>query len=35
VSQGYDKGLAIFTVARGGLMYEAALGGQKYTYEKL
>jgi lipid-binding SYLF domain-containing protein len=31
-SHGYRKGMAIFTVAKGGLMYEAALGGQKYTY---
>ena len=31
VSGGYRKGMAIFTVAKGGLMYEAALGGQKYT----
>jgi Las17-binding protein actin regulator len=29
---GYRKGMAIFTVAKGGLMYEAALGGQKYSY---
>ena len=32
VSRGYRKGMAIFTVAKGGLMYEAALGGQKYSY---
>jgi hypothetical protein len=24
--------MAIFTVAKGGLMYEATLGGQKYSY---
>jgi lipid-binding SYLF domain-containing protein len=29
---GYHKGLAIFTVAKGGLMYEASVGGQKFTY---
>jgi lipid-binding SYLF domain-containing protein len=29
---GYRKGMAIFTIAKGGLMYEATLGGQKYTY---
>lgn len=33
VSGGYRKGMAIFTVAKGGLMYEATLGGQKYKYE--
>jgi lipid-binding SYLF domain-containing protein len=32
---GYRKGMAIFTIARGGLMYEAALGGQKYSYTPL
>jgi len=33
VSAGYDKGMAVFTVAKGGLMYEAAIAGQKYSYE--
>ena len=32
-SLGYRKGMAIFTVATGGLMYEASLGGQKYSYK--
>ena len=32
VSGGYRKGMAVFTVAKGGLMYEATLGGQKYSY---
>ena len=32
---GYRKGMAIFTIARGGLMWEAALGGQKYSYTPL
>ena len=32
---GYRKGMAIFTIAKGGLMYEAALGGQKYSYTPL
>jgi len=32
-SLGYRKGMAIFTVAKGGLMYEATLGGQKYSYK--
>jgi len=31
----YHKGTAVFTVAKGGLMYEAALGGQKFTYKAL
>lgn len=29
----YNKGMATFTVAKGGLMYEAVLGGQKFTYK--
>ena len=28
----YTKGMATFTVAKGGLMYEASIGGQKFTY---
>jgi lipid-binding SYLF domain-containing protein len=32
---GYRKGMAIFTIARGGLMYEAVVGGQKFTYKPL
>ncbi len=32
VHGGYRKGMAIFTIARGGLMYEASLGGQKFNY---
>ncbi len=31
-SRGYHKGMAVFTVAKGGLMYEAAIAGQKYSY---
>ncbi len=31
----YYKGMATFTVAKGGLMYEASLGGQKFTYTPL
>ena len=31
-SGGYRKGMAIFTIATGGLMFEASLGGQKFTY---
>ena len=32
VSSGYRKGLSIFTVAKGGAMYEATLGGQKFKF---
>lgn len=28
----YHKGMAVFTVAKGGLMYEASIGGQEYKY---
>jgi len=31
----YYRGMAIFTVAKGGLMYEATIGGQKFRYKKL
>ena len=29
----YRKGMAVFTVAKGGLMYQAAVGGQKFKYK--
>ena len=29
----YHKGMAMFTVAKGGLMYEAVLAGQKFSYK--
>ncbi|MGI9238778.1 MAG: YSC84-related protein [Woeseiaceae bacterium] len=29
----YNKGMAIFTVAKGGLMYEASVSGQKFSYD--
>jgi len=32
---GYRKGMAVFTIAKGGLMYEASLGGQKFSYQPL
>jgi lipid-binding SYLF domain-containing protein len=32
---GYQKGMATFTVAKGGLMYEASLAGGGFTYEPL
>lgn len=28
----YYKGMAVFSAAKGGLMYEASLGGQRYTF---
>ena len=32
---GYQKGMATFTIAKGGLMYEASLAGGGFTYEPL
>lgn len=29
----YQDGVAVFTIAKGGLMYEAAVAGQKFTYD--
>lgn len=31
----YYRGMAIFTIAKGGLMYEATIGGQKFKYKKV
>ena len=31
----YYKGVVVFTVAKGGLMYQAAVEGQKFTYKAL
>jgi lipid-binding SYLF domain-containing protein len=31
----YSEGVAIVTATKGGLMYEAAVGGQKFDYEKI
>jgi len=28
----YYKGMKVFTIAKGGLMYEASIGGQKFSY---
>jgi len=28
----YNKGVAVFTIAKGGLMYEASVGGQRFDY---
>lgn len=30
---GYRKGMAVFVHTKGGLMYEAAIGGQKFSFE--
>ncbi len=31
---GYSGGMATFTITKGGLMYEASIGGQKFNYKK-
>lgn len=31
----YDRGVAVFTMAHGGLMLEASIGGQQFTYEPI
>ncbi len=28
----YQQGVLVFTIARGGLMYEASVGGQKFRF---
>jgi lipid-binding SYLF domain-containing protein len=33
-SGGYYKGMVTFTITKGGLMYEASVGGQKFSYTK-
>ena len=35
VGHGYNKGMAVFVHPLGGLMYEASIGGQRFTYEPL
>jgi len=32
---GYENGMASFSIIKGGLMYEAALGGAKFKYDPL
>lgn len=32
VGSGYHKGMAVFTIAKGGLMFEVSIGGQKFSY---
>lgn len=29
----YRNGVAVFTIAKGGLMYEASIGGQKFSFK--
>jgi lipid-binding SYLF domain-containing protein len=31
----YQNGMAVFTYAKGGLMYEASIGGQKFSFKPL
>ena len=31
----YENGVAVFTMVKGGLMYEASIGGQGFSYEPL
>lgn len=31
----YHAGIAVFTIAKGGLMYEASIGGEKFSYTPL
>jgi hypothetical protein len=33
VGGGYHKGMVVFTVAKGGLMYQAAVSGQHFSYK--
>ena len=33
VHGGYSKGMAVLTIAKGGLMYEATIGGQKFKFK--
>ena len=35
VGGGYHKGLSTFTITKGGLMFEATVGGQKFSFTKL
>ena len=30
---GYEQGMVVFTMAKGGLMYAATIAGQKYSYK--
>jgi lipid-binding SYLF domain-containing protein len=33
VGSSYYKGMAVFTIVKGGLMYQATVAGQKFSYE--
>lgn len=33
-SSGYNKGMATFTITKGGLMYEVSVGGQKFGFTR-
>ena len=33
-SSGYNKGMSTFTITKGGLMYEASIGGQKFSFTR-
>jgi hypothetical protein len=33
VGSHYYKGMAVFTIVKGGAMYQATVAGQKFTYE--
>ena len=33
VETAYSNGTAIFILSKGGLMYEASVGGQKFSFE--
>ena len=35
VSPGYYKGMAVFIIATGGLMFEASVGGQRFSYRPI
>jgi lipid-binding SYLF domain-containing protein len=35
VSGGWSAGMVVFTLVKGGLMYEASIGGQKFSYRPL
>ena len=35
INADYSGGVAVFTVTKGGLMYEASVGGQKFTFTPL
>ena len=34
-STGYYKGMKVFVIGKGGLMYQATIGGQKYKFKAL